>query len=171
MPKKKDDKVYSTYTVIKDTREQKGHTFAYNRRDRCEGTIVHKLDTGDYSVIGLEDKLCIERKASIEELADNLVVSSKTFYREIDRMVLFPHRYLVLEFDMNDLLEFPNHPGSRIPKWKRDTVYINSGFMLKCITEFQVEYGINVLFCGNKENAKTMMTSLFKRFADLYITE
>ena len=166
----KEDKVYSTYTVIKDTREQKGHTFPPHRRDRCIGTITEKLDTGDYSLIGLEDKLCIERKASVEELAGNLGVSRKTFYREIDRMVLFPHKYLLFEFDMSDILEFPNHPGSRIPDQKRKSVFINASFIMKCITEFQVEYGIPVIFCGSKENGKIMMTSLFKRFADLYIT-
>jgi ERCC4-type nuclease len=170
MAKKKSEKDWTTYTVIKDTREQKGHSFGYNRRDRCVGTEVTKLDTGDYSLKGLEDKLCIERKASVEELAGNLGVSRKTFYREIDRMVLIPHRFLLFEFDFEDIIDFPNHKGSRIPEHKKATVFIRANFILKCITEFQAEYGIPVIFCGNKDNAKIMMTSLFKRFADLYET-
>ena len=54
--------------IIIDTREQKpwefpGHT-----------TAVQKLDTGDYSVEGLEDILCIERKQNTSEFAKNIVV-------------------------------------------------------------------------------------------------
>ena len=52
------------YTVIRDTREQEGYTFEKftGRYTSCNGMIIKKLDTGDYSLVGLEDKLCIERK-------------------------------------------------------------------------------------------------------------
>ena len=62
------------YTVIKDTREQDGYTFERfeSRYHACAGMVVQKLDTGDYSLVGLEDKLCIERKGRISELAINL---------------------------------------------------------------------------------------------------
>ena len=39
--------------------------------------VEHKLDTGDYSIEGLEDKTW--RKKSVEELAQNLVLKRPPF--------------------------------------------------------------------------------------------
>ena len=46
------------FKIIKDTREQEGYTFqpSSSRYHKCEGMVVRKLDTGDYSLEGLEDK-------------------------------------------------------------------------------------------------------------------
>ena len=54
------------YKVIKDTREQDGYTFESftGRYTSCKGMVVKKLDTGDYSLEGLEDRLCIEKRKS-----------------------------------------------------------------------------------------------------------
>ena len=102
------------YTVIKDTREQDGYTFEkFNGRyTSCEGMIVRKLDTGDYSLVGLEDKLCIERKGRISELAINLGKDKRRFMDEITRMKEFPFKFLILEFSLEDVIfcsndEFP----------------------------------------------------------------
>ena len=99
MSKYKQDK---PYTVIRDTREQEGYHFG--EFGACAGMIDQKLDTGDYSIIGLEDKICIERKGCVEELAQNLGSKKSTFLREIDRMDAFPHKYMILEFSLDDLL-------------------------------------------------------------------
>ena len=50
------------FKIIKDTREQEGYTFqpSSSRYHKCEGMVVRKLDTGDYSLEGLEDKVCVE---------------------------------------------------------------------------------------------------------------
>ena len=92
------------FTVIKDTREQDGYFFKeYNA---CAGMIEHKLDTGDYTIQGLEDKICIERKGCVEELAINLGQKKYTFLEEIERMAPFDHKFLILEFSLEDLIKF-----------------------------------------------------------------
>ena len=62
------------FTIIKDTREKQGYTFQPSKTQYhvCKGMVSRKLDTGDYSLEGLEDKICIERKASVVELANNV---------------------------------------------------------------------------------------------------
>jgi hypothetical protein len=78
-------KVYSKapeFTVIKDTREQEGYYFS--KFNTCAGMIEHKLDTGDYSIQGLEDKMCVERKGCVEELAINLGSKKHAFINEIE---------------------------------------------------------------------------------------
>ena len=77
-----------SFTVIRDTREQEGYYFS--EYDTCAGMIDQKLDTGDYSIVGMEEKICIERKGSVEELAINLGQKKHAFLNEIERMTDFP---------------------------------------------------------------------------------
>lgn len=152
------------FMVIKDTREQDGYYFsAFNT---CAGMIEHKLDTGDYTIQGLEDKVCIERKGCVEELAVNLGQKKYTFLDEIERMASFPHKFIVLEFSLEDLIKFPEE--TRIPIKNKSSVKITGKYMLKCLIEFQIYNNINVLFCGDKYNAFLAVSSIFKRINEMY---
>lgn len=152
------------YTVIKDTREQNGYFFPSNFS--CAGFIEHKLDTGDYTIKGLEDKLCIERKGCVEELAINLGHKKHTFLKEISRMTHFPHKFIICEFSLNDLLVFPDH--TRIPVKNKQALKITGKYMMKCISEFQIHENINILFCDNKFNAFIAVCSIMKRVNEMY---
>lgn len=152
------------FTVIKDTREQDGYFFsAFNT---CAGMVEHKLDTGDYTIQGLEDKVCIERKGCVEELAVNLGQKKYTFLDEIERMASFPHKFIVLEFSLEDLIKFPEE--TRIPIKNKSSVKITGKYMLKCLVEFQLYNNVNVLFCGDKYNAFLAVSSIFKRINEMY---
>lgn len=152
------------YIVVKDTREQQGYFFGPYQT--CAGMVDRKLDTGDYSIEGLEDKICIERKASIEEIAINLGQKKYAFLEEIDRMKTFDHKFLILEFNLQELLDFPNN--TRIPEAKRASVKITGKYILKCLMEFQLYNDVKVLFCGDKHNAFLMVSSLLKRINEMY---
>jgi len=156
------------YTVIKDTREQEGYTFErFNGRyTSCEGMVVRKLETGDYSLVGLEDKLCIERKGSISELAINLGKDKRRFMDEIERMKDFPFKFIILEFSLEDVMNFPE--GSSIPEEKWDSIVITNKYMLKMLIEFQMYDGIHVMFCGNRKNSKLVINSILKRVNEFY---
>ena len=121
------------FTIIKDTREQDGYTFesSSSRYHTCNGMISRKLDTGDYSIEGLEDKLCIERKASVVEFANNVGHDQVRFLKEIERMKDFRYKFLVLEFSLTDLMKFPE--GSSIPEGDWGKLKVTNKFMLKMI--------------------------------------
>lgn len=152
------------FIVIKDTREQDGYYFS--TFNTCAGMIEHKLDTGDYTIQGLEDKVCIERKGCVEELAVNLGQKKYTFLDEIDRMQSFPHKFIVLEFSLEDLIKFPDE--TRIPIKNKSSVKITGKYMLKCLIEFQLYNNVNILFCGDKYNAFLAVSSIFKRINEMY---
>ena len=156
------------YTVIKDSREQDGFTFEAfkGRYTACDGMVVQKLDTGDYSIVGLEDKLCIERKGRLSELAINLGSDKARFFREIERMKPFPFKFIVLEFSLEELMNFPE--GSDIPKEKWASIKITNKYMLKMIVEFQMYDNIHVIFAGNRRNAKLVVNSILKRVNEYY---
>ena len=121
------------FTIIKDTREQDGYSFAASssRYHTCNGMVSRKLDTGDYSIEGLEDKLCIERKASVVEFANNVGHDQVRFLKEIERMKDFPYKFLVFEFSLTDLMNFPE--GSSIPESDWGKLRVTNKFMLKMI--------------------------------------
>jgi ERCC4-type nuclease len=156
------------FTIIKDTREQEGYTFepSSSRYHKCNGMVTRKLDTGDYSLEGLEDKVCIERKASVVEFANNIGHDSVRFGKEIERIKEFPHRFIILEFSLSDLMNFPE--GSSIPEDDWDKLKVTNKFMLKKIMEYQMYDNIHVMFCDSKKNAKWTVLSILKRVNELY---
>tara|TARA_Y100001938_G_C7924186_1_gene346040 strand:+ start:24 stop:515 length:492 start_codon:yes stop_codon:yes gene_type:complete len=155
------------FTIIKDTREQEGYTFepSSSRYHTCKGMVSRKLDTGDYSIEGLEDKLCIERKASVVEFANNIGHDAVRFGKEIERMKEFPFKFMIFEFSLSDVMNFPE--GSDIPEEKWNSLKITNKFMLRRIMEYQMKYDIHVLFCDSKKNAKWAVLSIIKRVNEI----
>lgn len=144
---------YNEFTIIVDTREQQPWEFK-------EHLVAHrKLDTGDYSVEGLEHLLCIERKKSASEFATNIIESR--FKDVIMRMEQLKYSFLLLEFDLEDLLIYPI--GSTVPKRMWDKVKITPSFLIKNIIELQLNHNIKVMFCGNSSNASKMAEFLMKK--------
>lgn len=141
------------FTVIIDTREQLPWEFALH------ATAKRKLDTGDYSIDGLEHLLCIERKKSVAEIANN--IAEKRFKDVLDRMSKMQYPFMLFEFDLEDIYTFP--VGSDIPKKLWDSLKISSNYILKYITQIQLNYNVHILFCGGPENAEKMAVSIMKR--------
>jgi hypothetical protein len=144
---------YQDFTIIIDTREQKPWTFS--------GHIVanKKLDTGDYSIEGLENIVCIERKQSSSEFANNIVESR--FKDVIERMSNIKYAFLLLEFDLQDLLQYPI--GSTVPRRMWDKIKISPSFLIKNILELQLNHNIIVYFCGDSTNASKMAEHILKK--------
>ena len=145
------------FTVKKDTREKEG--YYWTESDFCTGYIEEKLDYGDYTLIGFEDVLSVERKASTAELAKN--VHEARFERELNKLSKFKYSYLLLEFSLSDILNFPLNSGIPNKKWKY--LKVTGQYLLRKLSEYQVKYDIKILFCDNKKNAWIMLNSIFKR--------
>ena len=152
------------YTVIKDTREQNGWSFS--QYDKCAGMEIGTLHTGDYTLRGFEDVICIERKACASEIAMNLGRKKKPFQAEMERMRDYEFSFMICEFTMNDLLKYPE--GSRVPTRARSKVRVTGKYLLKCLIEFQLWYDTKILFCGDKNNAFIVCNSVFKRLNELF---
>lgn len=122
--------VLPRYTVIRDTREKenygwyfKKHTYPNRKPPNCDGTIINKLDTGDYSLVGYEDILTIERKQDFAELWGNYKLKSR-FEEEIERMSHFKHKLVIIEayltpdiFDLTPPQFTRGVPGKALIQW------------------------------------------------------
>ena len=85
---------------------------------------------------------------------------------EIERMKSFPHKFLVLEFSLEQLMDFPE--GSDIPDGEIKNLRISNKYMLRFLMELQINHNVHVIFCGSKKNAKWTVLSILKRINEKY---
>ena len=150
------------FTIIRDTREQTPWDFTF------EHTVAEELGTiktGDYAVKGIEDKLCIERKGCIEEFANNLGKEYARFKRELVRMDEFPHSFIICEFPLKDLMEYPFHNNNTK---LQQTSKISGKYLLKIMLEIQLDHKVKIIFCNSKFYAIRTALSLMKRIHERY---
>lgn len=146
--------------MIKDTREQKGWLF--EETDNCNGTIIQGLKTGDYTLCGLEDVLSIERKGTTGEFVKN--INEHRFEQELKRLEGYKHPFIILEFDIEDIMRFPLNSG--IPKHLWPKLRISKWYILKRMMELQVNYKTKMILAG--KYGRETAASIFKRMAELY---
>lgn len=147
-------------TIIQDTREKKPWNFEFYGFNQ----IVDTLKTGDYTIMGLEHIVRIERKRSTSEIAMNLGLKSKPFFAEMTRMLNFPHRYIICEFPYTRILEFPNNSG--IPNYLKSKVRMNGGFIGLSLEKIKTNYGIEIVFANSPEEAEEVAVEIFNRVID-----
>jgi len=103
MTDKEISSIINDIVVIVDTREVKNqHILDYLIKNNIP-YIVEKLDTADYSFIlpnnrelGLDKKVLIEKKNSLDEIAGNFTSGRERFAREFER-IEDEHFHLVIE--------------------------------------------------------------------------
>jgi ERCC4-type nuclease len=128
-------KKYKPYKIIRDTREKKGHGWYFRATAYCDGMDCKKLDTGDYSIEGYEDMIMIERK-SIPDLWNSLMQGRERFYREMDRALKIPARYLIIEGTLKDVQKGMPKRYTRV---RGETILAN-------LISLEQKYGIHVIF-------------------------
>jgi hypothetical protein len=141
------------FTIIIDTREQQPWTFDEHV------TANKKLDAGDYSIEGLQEIFAIERKKSINEVANNIV--EPRFKDAIARLAQCKYSFLLLEFGMTEVLNYP--VGSNLPKRLWDKIKITPAFLMKNILDWQLKHNIKVIFCNNSSNAEKTAEYIIKK--------
>jgi hypothetical protein len=144
---------YDDFTIIVDTREQQPWTFENH------AVSNRKLDTGDYSIDGLENILGIERKKSISELANNITESR--YQDVVSRLSQLKYSFLLLEFNLEDVFIYPI--GSTVPKRMWSKIKISPAFIIKNILELELSHNIKVMFCGSSNNAQKMAEYILRK--------
>lgn len=148
------------YRVLRDSREKECQGWWFPESDRCLGTIVTTMKTGDYTIEGLEDILVIERKRNTAEFSQN--ITEKRFDRELERMEQFKYGFMVLEFSMHDIMNFPKNSGIPEHKWK--DLQITNKYMLRRFTEYQTQYKSKIILADYY--GASVAESIFKRVVD-----
>jgi len=95
------------FTIIIDSREQTPYTF--DIINPVPSTTIRGLKTGDYSILGFEDRVTVERK-SLTDLYGSLGAGRDRFQREMLRMRDLEYAAVVIEAPWMTII---NKPPSR----------------------------------------------------------
>lgn len=135
----------SNLVAIVDTREQLPLDLRWRSGEGLK-TIRRKLDTGDYSLDGFEDRISVERK-SIPDLMGCIGKGRDRFERELERILLIPTRAVVVEGNWIDI-ELGKYPGR-----------VNSNAAIGSILGW-ISRGIPFIFAGNRTRASEYVARL-----------
>lgn len=149
------------FTLIVDVHEKKPWIFT---PDEVMINIKHeKLKTGDYSIEGFEDEVCVERKNGVAELAMWLGRNKRICNEQLTRMKHMKYKMLIVECPWNYLLTWPQ--SSKLPPDKMATIQISSHFLMARIYDIMDLYGIPVFFADNRIYAQHTAEYFLKRTA------
>lgn len=129
--------------VAVDTREQKPYLFP-----RYE---LVALKAGDYSIVGLEDRVAVERKSK-EDAYSSLGRGRRRFEREMERLSRFDYAAVVIEATLNDFLNAPAF-SKMSPK-----AAVNS------LIAWSVKYRVCVFFAGDRQLGKALTLRLLEKY-------
>lgn len=136
--------------IIQDSREQAPYAFNV---PRYAGTVVEvgTLQTGDYSLHGLTDRIALERK-SLSDLTGTLTAGRERFKRECERGRGLEYFGLVIEASMDDVRHH-NYRSAMTPQ-----------SLLQTLAAWSIRYGLHVHWCGSREGGEYMVHSLLEKF-------
>jgi ERCC4-type nuclease len=101
--------VVCPFVVVIDTREQHPYTFegiiAAGRPVEVS-TITAALKSGDYSIVGHEDHIAVERK-SLQDLYGTLTAGRERFERELQRLAEMACSVVVVEASWHEIADPP----------------------------------------------------------------
>ena len=139
--------------IVIDSREQLPLKF---RKDI--ETVTRKLDVGDYSIDGYENKIAIERK-SPSDLFGSLGKGHQRFKREIQRAEDYDYFGILVEAPFKAIYN-KEFVGSEYSKMKGDVI------VQICYT-LKFKYGVDIIFCNGRKEAKSLIRQLFKAWLKL----
>jgi len=139
------------YNIVIDTREQ---------LPLWKKGIIKKLDVGDYSIEGHEDKIAIERK-SPGDLYGTLLSGHKRFKKELARAESYNYFAIVIECSYSSFLnkEFEGSFYCKKPSY----------ILTSILFTLHMKYGINIFFSNGRTETKRIIKELFNAYNKIYI--
>jgi ERCC4-type nuclease len=121
-------------TIAVDTREQEPYTF-------LRGTTARvKLDSGDYSVVGCESRIAVERK-SMADFYNTVIKNRRRFYAELQRLGRMDRAVVLVEANWRDLLDHAYAGGAAVTALE-GTVHA-----------IEIDFGVPVIWAGDRQAA------------------
>ncbi len=133
----------SGFTIVVDTREQRPYQFP--------GAVVKALPTGDYSIVGLTDRVTIERKSKADAYS-SLGQGRARFRRELERLALFDYAAIVVEDTVPGFLRRPPHSK------------MNARSAMGSLLAWSVRYRVPVFFAGDRVHSQALTNKLLEMY-------
>lgn len=131
--------------IIVDTRERTPWTF----EDLNVETVRAKLDTGDYSLPGLEKRVTIERK-SLDDWTGTVLRDRTRFYKELERMRGYEFRCVIIEAGVREVLS---------EKYRSEA---SPASVLGFVAEVVVAQRVPVYLAGSRAEAQVLAVAFLR---------
>lgn len=149
-----DRKIICPFTVAVDTREQA--PFRFLNIDPFSVVPLRTdlaLATGDYSIVGFESRLTVERK-SISDFLGSITAGRDRFEREFERMAEMEFSAVVVEGELSDVL-----------KHSTGTTRVATDSILGTVDAWSIRYGVHWRFCvGGRRGAEICTLKLLHQW-------
>ena len=90
----------------------------------------------------------------------------------MDRMALFPHKFLILEFSWLDIERYPDGViFSKDPikdKKIRSKIRIKGNYIMSLLSTLRIDKGVHVIAAGDSERAQRMAFRIMRSVWDYY---
>ena len=143
-------------TLVVDTREQRPFQFPsksiIRKKEIIIKTVPLGLKAGDYSVLGLQDQISIERKSMID-LFGTAGGGRDRFERELERLAELEYAAIVIEGTWEDI--------ARRPPARSD---MTSKSVIRSLLAWSQRYGIHVFAVGPRPLAARLTYIMLERF-------
>jgi hypothetical protein len=134
--------------ILVDTNEQGPYDF--HGLVRIAGTIQQALPAGDYAIAEAPELFCVER-LRVEDLyttVSNSTNNRSRFLRELEQLVAFPHRFLVIEGTIQQSIA-----GGRLGEYHKNG-------LLDFLAAVTARYGVQIIHAGTREEAEERVANL-----------
>lgn len=139
--------------IVIDTREQHPFQFQGSKHYQDIEIIRGTLQSGDYSLAGLTDKIAIERK-ELSDLIQCLGRERERFERELQRAAAYDCFAIVIEASWQDICQ--GNYRSRL----------NPHSACQSIAAFMTRYHVPFLFAGSRAAAEYCTWSLLRQYLE-----
>lgn len=158
------DFIIAPYTIVCDSREQAPWRFTgfkadakHKYRDLVIPTKVAGLQTGDYSLLGHENRIAIERK-SLDDAYGTFGGDRERFERELERLQQMEYAAVVIEAGWGSILN-AERPVSALGRSFTPKMFYRS------VVTWQVRYpGVHWWACETRSFAERTCWHLLQRF-------
>jgi hypothetical protein len=131
------------FVIAVDTREQRPYRFPLFER--------RSLKTGDYSIVGLEEQVAVERKR-LEELFTITGRDRERFERELERMADLDFAAIVIEADLPQILR-----GAAF-------THVSPKAVVGSLVSWSIRYRAHVFFAGDRRHANALTCRLLEKY-------
>jgi len=133
--------------IVIDSREQAGKRWDFFRFPHwIEGTTVRALRCGDYSVLGMENRMVVERK-TLSDMVSSLTAQRDRFIERCSEMEGIPRRAIVVEASLAEIKSVYDH----------STAHPNGIF--GSLSAIEARFGIPVVFASGASLAEEYAAS------------
>ena len=149
----------SKFNIIRDQQEKKNY-WEFATASFIDTVKVEHIKTGDYVIEGYEDLCAIERKGTIQEFSQNIY--QKRFVKELERLEDIKYPFVILEFSMFDVYNFP--ATSTMPHYIKKKIKVKWYDIVRKLNEFQVCYKTKFILADHY--GQQTAQNIFKRILE-----